>query len=233
MRRHKRQSCVTGKQKTLKLNPWRALNGVQVLTAGKIWFTAGQHNPVHKRRAPVALFILLFSLLFGPGFKCPAQNSAPTEYQEYQIKAAFIFNFAKFVEWPPQAFAKDTSPIVIGVLGVNVFGDNLEQALRNKSIHHRPLLYQEFHSVAEVTNCQVLFIGVSEKKRYAKILGALRGMSVLTVSESDQDQFIDAGGMINFVIQDNRIHFQVNNEAAKSAGLIINSKLLDLAVPSH
>ena len=233
MRRHKWQSCVTGKQKTPKLNLWRALNGVPGVMAGKMWFAAGQRNPVHKRHAPVALFILLFSLLFGPGFECPAQDSAPTEYQEYQIKAAFIFNFVKFVEWPPQAFAKETSPIVIGVLGVNVFGDNLEQALRNKSIHHRPLLYQEYHSVAEVTNCQVLFIGVSEKKRYAKILGALRGMSVLTVSESDQDQFIEAGGMINFVIQQNRIHFQVNNEAAKSAGLIINSKLLDLAVPNH
>src|ERR1700722_401055 len=189
MRRHKWQSCVTGKQKTPKLNPWRALNGVPGVMAGKMWVAAGPHNPVHnpvhKRRAPVALFILLFSLLFGPGFECPAQDSAATEYQ---IKAAFIFNFVKFVEWPPQAFAKETSPIVIGVLGVNVFGDNLEQALRNKSIHHRPLQYQEFHSVAEVTNCQVLFIGVSEKKRYAKILGALRGMSVLTVSESDQDQ---------------------------------------------
>jgi hypothetical protein len=227
MRRHKWQSCVTGKQKTLQLNPSRPLTGVKVLTAGKIWFAAGQRSPVYKT---AALFILLFSLLFGPGFKCPAQDSAPTEYQ---IKAAFIFNFVKFVEWPPQAFANETSPIVIGVLGENVFGDNLEQALRNKSIHHRPLQYQEFHSVAEVTNCQVLFIGVSEEKRYAKILGALRGMSVLTVSESDQDQFIKAGGMINFVIQQNRTHFQVNNEAAKSAGLIINSKLLDLAVHSH
>jgi hypothetical protein len=230
MRRHKWQSCVTGKQKTLKLNPWRALNSVQVLTAGKMWFAAVQRNLVSKSRTPAALFVLLFSLLFSPDFKCPAQDSALTEYK---IKAAFIFNFVKFVEWPPQAFANETSPIVIGVLGQNVFGDNLEQALRNKSIHHRPLQYQEFHSVAEVTNCQVLFIGVSEKKRYSKILGALRGMSVLTVSESDQDQFIEAGGMINFVIQENRIHFQVNNEAAKSAGLIINSKLLDLAVPSH
>jgi len=230
MRRHKWQSCVTGKQKTLKLNPWRALNSVQVLTAGKMWFAAVQRNLVSKSRTPAALFVLLFSLLFSPDFKCPAQDSALTEYK---IKAAFIFNFVKFVEWPPQAFANETSPIVIGVLGQNVFGDNLEQALRNKSIHHRPLQYQEFHSVAEVTNCQVLFIGVSEKKRYAKILGALRGMSVLTVSESDQDQFIKAGGMINFVIQENRIHFQVNNEAAKSAGLIINSKLLDLAVPNH
>ena len=138
--------------------------------AGKMWFAAGQPNPVYRKHPRVALFILLFSLLFGPGFKCPAQNSAPTEY-EYQIKAAFIFNFAKFVEWPPQAFANDTSPIVIGVLGKNVFGNILVQAIRNKSIHHRPFQYQEFHSVTEVTNCQVLFIGASKKNDTAKFWG--------------------------------------------------------------
>lgn len=170
--------------------------------------------------------VLLFSFILG--FKSFAQDSAPTEYQ---IKAAFLYNFAKFVQWPPQAFASPTSPIVIGVLGKNNFGDVLEKTIRGKVINDRPLQFKQFHSVKEATNCQILFISTSEKNSLPKILDDLQGASVLTVSETDH--FTEAGGMINFIIEDNKIHFQINNEAAKKARLTISSKLLSLATHGH
>jgi hypothetical protein len=153
-----------------------------------------------------------------------AQESQPTEYQ---IKAAFLFNFAKFVEWPPAAFAEATSPMVIGVLGENPFGDDLEQTIRGKTINNRPLVIKEFRSPAEATNCHVLFISTSEKQRLPEILKSLHGASVLTVGETDR--FTETGGMINFVAEGNKIRFQINEVAAKSAGLKISSKLLSLA----
>lgn len=157
-----------------------------------------------------------------------AQETAPTEYQ---IKAAFIYNFAKFVEWPADAFSTDTAPITIGVLGDNVFGDNLERTIQNKVINNHPFAFRAFRSIADITNCQILFISRSEKKHLPQILGALQKTSTLTVSE--MDQFIQSGGMINFVIEEERIHFEINNENAKKSGLKISSKLLGLAVHSH
>jgi len=121
--------------------------------------------------------------------------------------------------------------MVIGVLGKNVFGDDLEQTIRDKTVNNHPFQFKQFHSVDEVTNCQILFISTSEKERLPKILSGLRGASVLTVSE--MDHFTDTGGMINFVIEDNRVHFQINDAAAKKAGLKISSKLLSLATHNH
>lgn len=156
-----------------------------------------------------------------------AQDSQPSEYQ---LKAAFLFNFAKFVEWPPRAFASDTSPIVVGVLGQNPFGADLESTVQNKAINNRPFTIKEFRSAAEATNCHILFISTSEKEHLPEILEPLQGASVLTVSESPN--FIESGGIINFVREGNKIRFQVSDEAAKRAGLKISSKLLSLAVSS-
>jgi hypothetical protein len=168
--------------------------------------------------------VLLFSLIFAIGFRCHAQ---PTEYQ---IKAAFIYNFARFVEWPAQAFADTNSPMIIGVLGENVFGDSLEQAINGKAIKGHPLQFKAFNSAEEATRCQVLFISTSEKNHLSKILARLQGTSVLTVSETDN--FINDGGMINLVIVNDKVRFQINNDAAKKAGVIISSKLLRLAANS-
>jgi hypothetical protein len=154
-----------------------------------------------------------------------AQVAQPTEYQ---IKAAFLYNFAKFVEWPPAAFANATSPLVIGILGENPFHDDLAQMVRTKTVDNHPLLIQEYRSAKEATNCHILFISTSEKDRLSEILKHLKGASVLTVAE--MDQFTEGGGMINFVLKGNKIRFQINNDAAKSAGLKISSKLMSLAL---
>ena len=153
-----------------------------------------------------------------------AQESAPTEYQ---LKAAFLLNFAKFVEWPPAAFAQPTSPIVLGILGENPFGDALERTIQDKTINNRPLVIKPFRSAADATNCHLLFISASEKARLPEILAGLGKACALTVSETDR--FTESGGMINFIRQGNKIRFQINEVAAKGAGLKISSKLLSLA----
>jgi hypothetical protein len=172
--------------------------------------------------------VLLFTLVFMLGLKCRAQDSPPSEYQ---IKAAFIYNFARFVDWPTQAFATETSPMNIGILGKNVFGDTLLQAINGKEIKGHPLEFKEFDSVIDVTNCQVLFISTSEKSHFSKILSRLQGTCVLTISEN-ADDFIGNGGMINLVIVEDKVRFEINNDAAKKAGLTISSKLLSLAINS-
>jgi hypothetical protein len=196
--------------------------------AGKNSVCHPQGKVVPGARSLIKTFVLFFSLIFALGFEGLAQESSPSEYQ---IKAAFLYNFAKFVEWPPQAFANPQSPIVIGVLGKNVFGDDLERTIHNKTVNHHPFRCEEIHSLREATNCQILFISASEKNRFPRILKDLRGTNILTVSETDQ--FIQAGGMINFVIENDEVHFQINDDAAKKAGLKISSKLLSLAVYKH
>jgi YfiR/HmsC-like len=173
------------------------------------------------RAKPILRLSLVWLLAVGVG---RAQESPPTEYQ---LKAAFLLNFAKFVEWPPAAFAEPTSPIVLGILGDNPFGDVLKQTIQGKTINNRPLVPKVFSSSAEATNCHMLFIGSSEKARLPEILASLHGASVLTVGE--MDRFAESGGMINFVRQGNKIRFQINEVAAKSVGLKISSKLLSLA----
>ena len=154
----------------------------------------------------------------------PAQDSQPSEYQ---IKAAFLFNFAKFVQWPPAAFAEPTSPIVFGVLGDNPFHEDLARTIQNKRIDEHPLVIREFHALSEAKNCHILFISASEKSRLPEIMAALKGAGVLTVSETDD--FIESGGMINFVQAGTKLRFQINQESAVKAGLKISSKLLILA----
>ena len=155
-----------------------------------------------------------------------AQDAQPSEYQ---LKAAFLFNFAKFIEWPAEAFVEATSPFVIGTLGGNPFGSDLERTIRDKKINNRAIIFKEFRSLAEATNCHILFICASEKQRLPEILAGLRRTSVLTVGETEG--FTASGGMVNFVQENNKIRFRINDQAAKAANLKVSSKLLSLALP--
>ena len=154
-----------------------------------------------------------------------AQEPQPSEYQ---VKAAFLFNFAKFVEWPAQAFAEPTSPMVIGILGENPFGDDLERTIRGKTINNRPFEIKAIKSLPEARRCHILFISTSEKTRLPEILESLGTATVLTVGE--MERFVETGGMINLVKEADKIRFQINDVAAKNAGLKISSKLLSLAI---
>ena len=171
------------------------------------------------------LSLSLLLLAVGPAFP---QDSPPGQPTEYELKAAFLYNFAKFVEWPAGAFANESSPLAIGIIGANPFGETLERTVRNKSIGGHPLVVRPSVAPEEWKHCQILFVSSSEGRRLWEILEDLRGAPVLTVGESGH--FIDNGGMIDFVIEGQKIRFEINRHAASAAGLKISSKLLSLAV---
>jgi hypothetical protein len=147
--------------------------------------------------------------------------SAPTLPQ---LEAVFLFNFSQFVEWPSQAFPDTRAPVVIGVLGSDPFGATLDEIVRGESVNGRALAVRRFQSVEEVNDCHILFIGRSETVRLREILQRLKGRSILTVG--DMDDFARAGGMIRFLLVENKIRLRINVEAARAAGLTISSKLL-------
>jgi hypothetical protein len=147
--------------------------------------------------------------------------AAPTTEQ---VEAVFLFNFSQFVEWPPQAFAQAGSPIVICVLGSDPFGATLDEVVRGETVQGRALTVRRFQRVEDLTECQILFISRSEQARLQPILKTLQGRSILTVS--DLEEFASDGGVICFVLVDNKIRLRVNLHAAKAAGLTLSSKLL-------
>lgn len=171
-------------------------------------------------------FILGFGLFLSwinlPGF-------AQAPLSEYRLKAAFVYNFAKFIDWPPEAFKDDTAPFVIGILGDNPFGKNLEETVDHKTINTHPIKIQVFNDPADAAQCHLLFISKSNGAKIPEIIKKLQGTTVLTVSETDR--FIEQGGMINFVEESKKVRFQINDDAAKVAKLRLSSKLLSLAVP--
>ena len=146
---------------------------------------------------------------------------------EYQVKAAFLYNFAKFVEWPPLTFKTDKDPLRICVLGQNPFGNALVEGVGGKTIVGRPLVVSEISDVSQGGNCQILFVGSSEKKRLRAIFADLRTAGVLTVGETEG--FATQGGIVNFKLEDGRVRLEINIEAAAQAKLRISSKVLNLA----
>lgn len=173
-----------------------------------------------------AAILGLCLILLLPNF-VPAQNTTPPT--EYQLKSAFLFNFAKFVEWPTNAFARTDSPFVIGILGKDPFGKNLENTVLNKMIGDHPIVIKSGISDADAANCHIVFVSSSEKNRFAEILTKLASTSVLTIAETDG--FIKHGGMVQFFMEAQKIRFYINDEAAKKVNLKISSKLLSLASP--
>ncbi len=145
---------------------------------------------------------------------------------EYRVKAAFLSNFAKFVEWPPQRFKSPSDPIVIGVLGKNPFGNELVTATAGKLVGSRSFQVREVADAQQASACQILFVSSSERKRLAPLFSQL-GIGILTVGDSDN--FAAEGGVINFKIEAGSVRLQINVEAARRQQLHISAKLLSLA----
>jgi hypothetical protein len=170
-----------------------------------------------------------FPLIFILGLLLAAANPVLGQLGnsgEYDIEAAFLSNFGKFVEWPQNAFASQNAPIVIGVYGESPFHDSLDDIARSRTIHGHQVVVHSV-SINSVRSCQILFICTSERKGLPAIIRKLDGACILTVSENI-DPF-ESGVMINFVRKKNQIRFEINDEAARRAGLKISSKLLSLA----
>ncbi len=146
---------------------------------------------------------------------------------EYQVKALFLLNFTKYVDWPPVAFAGTNAPIVIGLYGEHKFGDAVTKAVEGKTISGREIIVQPIGKDGDFGKCQMLFISDSEKNHLGEILDKVKALPVLTVGETEQ--FMEQGGMINFVKKEGKIRLEINLTAARQAKLEISSKLLGVA----
>lgn len=146
---------------------------------------------------------------------------------EYPLKAVFLLNFAKFTDWPTNAFDQTNSPLVIGVLGSDPFGDLLDNATRGENVNGRKFKVEHYHHLGEIKTCHVLFVSQSELPRLAGIVAALRLRPILTVS--DIGDAAGRGLCAGLVTVNNKIRLQINVAALKDADLTMSSQLLRLA----
>lgn len=180
----------------------------------------------YRPRAVLVLSVLLLGVMSAtmegvdPGERIRA---AP----EMRLKAAILFNLAKYVEWPAAAFKGPTSALTFGILGDDPFGNEFDAVIAGRTIHGRPVAVKRSRSLGDLTDCHVIYLNVSEEDRLASILSALNGRPVLTVGESAG--FLPQGGMIRLFVDESRVRFEVNLQASNRGGLKLSSQMLQLA----
>lgn len=157
----------------------------------------------------------------------PESNSSV----EYQVKAAFLFNFAKFVDWPPETFQSEKAPITLCVFRQDPFGGALDEIIRGKTINSREVLARRINELPDLKACQLVFVSAKEDKLLSEILDSLGGASALVVGESEG--FAERGGAVQFFLEDHKLRFAVNVDTVQRTRLIVSAKLLALARIVH
>lgn len=180
-------------------------------------------------QAPAARLVMTFLVLAGVA-AVAAAGPLPTA-PEYAVKAAFLYNFAKFVEWPKEAPAALASKVTICVLGADPFAEILDQTVAGKTVGERGMTIVRVGRVSDAVACAIVFVSASEAPHLRSVLAAFHGLPVLTVG--DVDGFAEAGGIIGMFLENNRVRFEINVQAADEAHLNISSKLLSLGRLVH
>jgi hypothetical protein len=165
--------------------------------------------------------------LLTAGLAAPAPVSPQDGPLEYRVKAAFLLNFARFAEWPEEALPEGDAPIYVCVYGSDPFRGALDELIKGESVGGHPLEVRRLRPGGDLSACHVVFIGASERARLPQVLGRVRGQPVLTVGE--MDGFLENGGIIRFVLEQRRVRFDVNLEAAEQAGVRLRSQPLKVA----
>ena len=177
-------------------------------------------------RTLAAMFLLAVASAAGatdlPGLQDPGKKMP-----EYELKAGFLYNFAKYVEWPAEAFEKPDTPITIGIVGADPFGPSLEKTLKDRTAQDRKFSILRFPDAASIRRCHLLFIPRTEKSRLADILKRIEGWPTLTVGE--EEGFAKAGAAVNILIEKDKPRLEVNPDAAERVKLTIQARLLKLA----
>ena len=191
---------------------------------------AGRQRPGPSSRASrlILLFVVLICAFAFPASLAWSQTSATSGYE---VKTAFLFNFAKFIDWPASSFPSPQAAFTICVLGQDPFGNVLDDTLLGKIIGVRPLVLHRLKDKNEARHCQMVFISSSESARLPEIFASLQGTDVLLVGETPG--FAASGGTIEFTLEDNHVRFTINLDAADRSGLKFSSKLLALAKIVH
>ncbi len=175
-------------------------------------------SPSRPARAATLLLAALI-VLAGP------RAQADSTVAEYQLKAAYLFNFAKFTEWPAAALAAG-APVTVCVTGRDPFGDALV-GIETKTVQNHPVRVRRGVRIDDLRGCHLLFVGDGEERRLPELFRNAEAASALTLGDSEG--FVDHGGTIGLVTRDNRILFDVNMDSARRAGLRLSSQMLKLA----
>lgn len=146
---------------------------------------------------------------------------------EYQVKALFLYNFAKYIQWPPEVFASAGASITIGIVGNDNFGNDLPNMVNGKTVDGRPFVIKHLSANDDFQGCQILFISNSESGHLEAILGKVGTLPILTVGETDS--FLANGGIINFVLKNGNVRLEINLVSSDKARLKISSRLLSVA----
>jgi len=145
--------------------------------------------------------------------------------REHQVKAAFIYNFAKYCEWP--SLGSSSSPFVVGVYQTDAYGRELGDTLRGKSISGHPISVEEINDESRIPDCRIVVVGDIGGDQVGHLVRACRNSATLLVGESPN--FARSGGTIGFVVESNKVHFEINLQSAKTDNIVLSSKLLSLA----
>jgi hypothetical protein len=187
------------------------------------WRSVFSVDPRQIRRASILGFIACSLFLIAS----PKALSQKEEGAEYPVKLAFLYNFTKFVEWPPDAYRDPGAPLLICIVGHDPFSQILEGELRTRNVGGHPVEVRTLKPNDKLSVCQIVFVPATEKHQADRILRGLKGSTTLTVGETDG--FAVLGGIINLTVEANKVHFEVNRLAAERAGLKISSRLLSIA----
>jgi hypothetical protein len=187
-------------------------------------------RPLHaaQRRAQLCDVVLVSFLCLAAAI--PTRAQAPPSV-EYQVKAAFLLNFVKFIEWPPEVFPNEKAPITLCVFGHDPFGSALDDIIRGRTVNNRAVLVRRINEKRDLKSCQLVFVSAAEDKRLPEVLNNLKDTSAIVVGEGEG--FAEHGGGIQFFLEDNRLRFAVNVDAVQRARLRVSSKLLALARIVH
>ncbi len=161
------------------------------------------------------------------GVAGPRPAQADAQADEYRVKAAFLYKFGSYIEWPSGSFARADSPVAIGVMGADALADELAQIVAGRNVNGRPVLVRKLRPGGPIAGLHVLFIGGSDSGRLAEILAAARGRALLTVTESEEG--LELGSMINFVVVEDKVRFDVAPPPPESGNLKISARLLGVA----
>lgn len=187
------------------------------------------NEPIINTKLNTSTFLvkLCIAFLFHLFISAPFSFAQNKPIPEYQVKAAFLFNFTRFVDWPSDSFNSANAPFVIGIVGKDNFGGFIEELVKGENIKGHPIKIQRYKSAKEILHCHILFVPAKESAQMKETLTSVKDKSILTVS--DAKDFVQRGGIVRFYKENNKIKLEINLTSANAKQLNISSKLLSVA----
>jgi hypothetical protein len=184
------------------------------------------------KSVPLALYCLIALLLLNMYINFIGANNAalaavPASVSEYQVKALYLYYFAKFVDWPANSFSTKTAPMMIGIIGDDNFSSLVEEVTKGKTVQDHPLAVRHLKWSEDIRSCHILFIGSYESKRLAQYANVFQAAPILTITEIEEGY--NDKGIMNLFMKSGKVQFEVNLTAAEKVQLHISSKLLRMA----